>query len=163
MEAEEDLRDSPVSLSTLRLLGVHLHSELRPLEPDSTLPLVLASRSKAESFSPPTCSWLDFVKHTSTRSHALRGRPDGGRFTFPAVWDPGLLHWASEPKPASILGWLPCSHGWMKSEPRDSGQQLAAPHGSPIEPGQGFKNREGGSQACRRPEWRQVPERSSGY
>lgn len=39
---------------------------------------------------------------------------------------------ASEPKPPlSILGWLPCSHGWMKSEPRDSG---AAAGSSPRVP-----------------------------
>lgn len=28
-----------------------------------------------------------------------------------------LQHWSFEPNPGSILGWLPCSHGWMKSEP----------------------------------------------
>ena len=39
----------------------------------------------------------------------------------------------------------------MKSEPWDSGQQLAAPHGPMIEPDQGFRNREGGPQACRQP------------
>lgn len=38
VEAEEDLRDSPVSLSTLRLLGAHLHSELRPWNQTTPLP-----------------------------------------------------------------------------------------------------------------------------
>ena len=139
-------------INILCVSSAHLHSPLQPLGTRQHVPLSSDLTEGKLSPSPLPLTAVLGPGWSLSNIHTPLQCPEGW-----AGLRQGLhcLHlWTQDYRtvplsPSPVPSWGG-SHGWNKSEPQDSGQHLAAPPGPLLEPGQGFRDREGGSQACRR-------------